>query len=332
MRLYSVTLGIGILMLLSAAIVTSHFIPNEKKPVIPNEKKPANIATSQQLLFDPLKDKKSPIVIAHRGGAGLAPENTLVAFEKARAIGADVIELDIQMSKDGHLVVIHDTTVDRTTNGHGKVSEKTKKELRKLDAGYHFKNDKGEYIFRDKGIKIPLLEEVFQHFQDMHLIVEIKKTETKSRWHKAEKKLWKLIKKYDMQDNVLVFSFDQEILEKFEKYAKGRVAIGASRDEATRFVVLHKLNLANFYKTSSDAFIVPPKKNKVRLTTKRLINVMHNLNKKIYYWTINSEKQMRFLLRRGADGIITDRPDLLIKVMQESKVLHESKQKKSLNS
>jgi glycerophosphoryl diester phosphodiesterase len=264
-------------------------------------------------------DHETPLVIAHRGGASLAPENTLVAFQKARLIGVDAIELDIRMSKDGHLVVIHDESVDRTTNGNGKVNKLTLRKLKKLDAGYHFKDKFGDHIYRGKGIKIPTLEEVFESYNDMHLILEIKDAEPSRRGSKLEKKLWKLIKKYDLEDNVLVFSFHEDILNRFNRYAKGQVALGASKEEAQRFVIFHKLFLNNLYKPSSNALVIPTERNNVRLTDRRLIRGSHNLDMKVHYWTINNEKQMKELLKRGADGIITDRPDLLLKIIEKMK-------------
>ncbi|NIV97894.1 glycerophosphodiester phosphodiesterase, partial [Candidatus Saccharibacteria bacterium] len=110
--------------------------------------------------FFNLRKNNDVLVIAHRGGLGLRPENTLEAFRNAEAMGADIIELDVHSSKDGHVVVMHDDTIDDTTDGSGNVSDFTLDELKQFDAGYNWTEDKTTYPYRGKGIKIPTLTEV----------------------------------------------------------------------------------------------------------------------------------------------------------------------------
>ncbi len=102
-----------------------------------------------------------PYILAHQGGELLAPTNTMAAFAVADSIGVDFLDIDVHMTKDGHLVGIHDSTVDRTTNGRGRVDSYTLAELQKLDAGYRFQDVRGAYSYRGKGVRIPELEEVF---------------------------------------------------------------------------------------------------------------------------------------------------------------------------
>ena len=117
-------------------------------------------------------------VIAHRGGWGLWPENTLFAFQNAVDLGVDMLELDIRGTKDGHIVVFHDSRLRRTTNGTGRVNEFTLEELKKLDAGYQWSPDDGKtFPFRGKGIVIPTLKEVFESFPEMRISIEIKDRE-----------------------------------------------------------------------------------------------------------------------------------------------------------
>lgn len=268
----------------------------------------------------PFFQKKKPLVIAHRGGASLAPENTLVAFEKARKLGVDAIELDVQMTRDGHLVVIHDDTVERTTDGEGEVNQLTLAQLKELDAAYRFQDIRGRYIYRGQGIQIPTLEEVFQQFGDMRLIIDIKEADYSHIDGELEKKLWELIERYEMQDKVLVYSFSDESISKFNQYAQGQVALGASRQEVTRFVFYHKLFLNRLYRPQTDAFLVQPQVAIFNLKDKRLIDGAERLNMDVYYWTIDDEQEMRALLERGAHGIITSRPDLLLRVIHEMEV------------
>ena len=117
----------------------------------------------------------SPLLIAHRGGAGLAPENTLEAFESAvRDWGADMLEMDVRTSRDGVVMVFHDPTVDRITDGEGRLGEKSADELKELDAGFNFRDPDGEASFRGKGVRIPTFEEVLEAFPSARLNVEAK--------------------------------------------------------------------------------------------------------------------------------------------------------------
>ena len=121
------------------------------------------------------QENPRPLVFAHRGGGGLFPENTLEAFKYSAEMGVDVLELDIHSTADGKLVVMHDATVDRTTDGNGRVNELTFDQLKKLDAGYKFTNDGGKtFPFRGKNITVPTLDEVFSAFPAMTFNIEPK--------------------------------------------------------------------------------------------------------------------------------------------------------------
>lgn len=269
-----------------------------------------------------LGNEDRPLVIAHRGGAALAPENTMVAFAKAQSIGVDVIEYDIHMTKDGELVVIHDETVDRTTNGEGRVDELTLQELRQLDAAHSFRDIRGNYIYRGQGVMIPTVEEVFQQFDNIRHNIEIKDAYPLGAESEIEEKLWKLIERHGMEDQVLVVSFSEPIMQRFNQFAQGRVALAAPKQEITRFVVYHKLFLNRLYKPASDVFQMPTEAGLFNLMERRLIQGAQKLNIQVYYWTIDDERTMRELLMRGADGLITNRPDLLIRVINEMEALH----------
>lgn len=258
-----------------------------------------------------------PLVIAHQGGELLAPSNTMASFENAANMGVDVLETDIHITKDGHLVTIHDPSVDRTTNGKGNVADLTLAELQALDAGYHFKDLDGNYSFRGKGVYIPTVEEMFQRFDDMKIEIEIKDDNPPERIEEIASKLWKLIEKYQMEEKIIIGSFDQKILQTFEKYAKGRVAITAGRQEVKSFVVFHKFFLRNLYVPKVDAFQIPIEDSGFDLTDQRLIDGAHRLGMEIHYWTIDDPKTMEKLIDAGADGILTNRPDLLLKLLEE---------------
>lgn len=258
-----------------------------------------------------------PLVIAHQGGELLAPSNTMAAFTNAANMGVDVLETDLHITKDGYLVAIHDPTVDRTTDGHGKVADLRLEEIQQLDAGYHFKDLDGHYSFRGKGVYIPTAEEMFQTFGDnLRIEMEIKDDNPPERFDEMAKKLWELIKKYNMEDKVLIASFDQNILDTFNKYAKGQVATAGGRQEVKDFVIFHKFFLRNLYKPETDSFQIPTEDSGFDLTDKKLIDGAHRRGMQIHYWTIDDPKEMKKLIKAGADGILTNRPDLLLKLME----------------
>lgn len=259
-----------------------------------------------------------PLVIAHQGGELLAPSNTMAAFTNAAEMRVDVLETDIHITKDGHLVTIHDPTVDRTTNGKGAVADLTLEEIQQLDAGYHFKDLEGHYSFRGKGVYIPTVEEMFQTFQDMRIEIEIKDDNPPEKYNEISSKLWELITKYHMEDKILVGSFDQDIINTFNKYSNGQVATSAGRSEVKNFVVFHKFFLRNLYVPQVDAFQIPTEDSGFDLTDRKLINGAHRLGMQIHYWTIDDPEIMKKLIDAGADGILTNRPDLLLKLLEES--------------
>lgn len=261
----------------------------------------------------------TPLNIAHQGGELIAPSNTMAAFDAAASLQVDVMELDIHLSKDGHLVVIHDNTVDRTTNGKGRVDALTLSELQSFDAAYAFQELNGEFSFRDKEVRIPTLNEVFDKYANSyHFIIEIKESYPKQGESQIERKLWELITQYGLEDKVIVASFYDDVIERFAKLSEGKVALGAGGDEVTKFVLLHKLFLDGFYRPKADVLQIPVQSHGINLKDRRLIEAAHRLNMQVHYWTIDDPQEMRELLGLGADGIITNRPDLLKEVLSET--------------
>lgn len=251
-----------------------------------------------------------PLVIAHRGGKGIAPENTLAAFERSRDLGVDVLELDVHATKDGELVVIHDKTVDRTTDGTGAVAELTLSEIQKLDAGFRWTSDGGKtFPFRGKGVKIPTLREVFEKFPEMQINIE-PKHETPA----PAAPLCRLIHEFERTESVVVGSFSDKNLEDFRAVCP-EVATSASPSEASGFLARFKVGLTGNYTPRMQALQVPPGLGKLRLVTKAYIEAAHERNLVVHVWTINDEEEMKRLIEMGADGIMTDYPDRLIRVL-----------------
>jgi glycerophosphoryl diester phosphodiesterase len=245
-----------------------------------------------------------PLVIAHRGGADLWPENTLVAFHAAAEMGVDILEMDIHSTSDGFLVVIHDDLVDRTTDGSGEVAEMTLQEIKALDAGYHWTSDEGlSYPFRDQGVEIPTLEEVFTELAGVHMNIEIKQAEPTIVAPFCE-----LIRKYKMQDRVLVASFDPDTLLDFRKECP-EVVTSATSNEVRLLYILSRVGLEAIYRPIALAFQVPEYSGDTYVLEQSLISAAQAKNIQVHAWTINEVADMQRMIDAGLDGLITNYPD-----------------------
>ncbi len=247
-------------------------------------------------------------VFAHRGGAALAPENTLAAFDQALALGADGLELDVRLARDGVVVVHHDATVDRTTSGRGPVEALTAGELARLDAGYHFQAD-GRYPFRGRGVGVPALREVLARYPEVPVIVELKGDDPRL----AERTLAD-IEAAGAAGRVAVASFSQRVLDAARRLAP-QVATSASTRE-----VRWLLWRARFGWTVSHPpyrmVQVPETRGATRIVTPAFIRAAHRAGLAAQVWTVDREADMVRLLEWGVDAIITDRPDIAVAVVR----------------
>lgn len=247
-----------------------------------------------------LKTLTQPIIFAHRGASAHAPENTLAAFELAVEQGADGIELDVKLSADGHVVVIHDPTVDRTTGSHGRVKDLSLAELRSLDAGGFFSEK-----FRNE--KIPTLEEVFETVGKRTFInVELTNYNT-PRDHLVES-VCILVKKFGLQSRVLFSSFLPSNLSSARSYLP---------EVPTGMLALNGL-MGLWSRSFGFAFgrydaLHPNLKD----ATQQRIYFVHRLNRRVHVWTVNDKADMLRLFKWGVDGIFTDDPQLAVQVRGE---------------
>lgn len=258
---------------------------------------------------------KRPFVIAHRGAARLAPENTMAAFETAHASGlVDAIELDVQLTADRHLVVMHDKTLERTTNGSGALRSFTLAQLKRLDAGYRFSLDSGKtFPFRDQGITIPTLDEVFARFPEQVFLVELKDSSTF-----AVAKLAETIARFDAYNRVIVVLITAKhgaaiALRRLDP----RIKTGHSSREISLFVGLSRTRLGGFFKARGLTFEVPMRKFRLKLPTASFIRQAHQQGVSVLVWTINDPSAMRQCIALGVDGIITDDPATLKQVLAD---------------
>jgi glycerophosphoryl diester phosphodiesterase len=254
------------------------------------------------------------MVIAHRGGRSLGPENTIYTFRKAVSLGVDVLEIDVHLTQDNHLVVIHDKTVNRTTDGSGAVESYSLTDLQKLDAGYRWSDDKGKpNPLRGKGIKIPSLTEVFKVFPRMRINIEIKDPKPA-----AITSLCRTIQDNNMSKKVMIASFDAGALKEFRLQCP-EVATSAGGSEAVWFYTLQKLHMESAYTPNAQAMQVPENWGDLQVANKRFVEAAHARNMRVHVWTVNDSEGMKRLLSAGVDGIMTDHPQRLTALLKKQK-------------
>jgi glycerophosphoryl diester phosphodiesterase len=257
-----------------------------------------------------------PLIIAHGGGQGLHPANTLAAFSHSVTSHCDALEMDLRLTKDAALVTHHDETIDRTSDGTGPVVAMTLAELRERNFGHHFMDPTGAQPYRDHPARLAALEELFQAFPKMPMIVELKDRGTNGA--RAAAVLAGLIERYQRAPLTIVASFDDATLAEFQRVSAGTAFTAAPLNRTKAFVILSRLHLDWFAPQGNQALQIPVEKYGYRLDFPRLLSSAHRRNLAVHYWTINDPAEMRRLVLLGADGIMTDRPDLLRQVLAGS--------------
>ncbi|MBO1198610.1 glycerophosphodiester phosphodiesterase [Staphylococcus simiae] len=254
---------------------------------------------------------QAPYIFAHRGGMALKPEQTKLAFDNAVKFGVDGFETDVRLTKDQQLIVFHDATVDRTTNGSGKVSEHTLAELKKLDAGYHFKDINGATPYRaHKDTSILTFDELLQMYPNMYINVDLKDAPDSFEGSIAPQIMFDIITSNHAEDRVLVTSFYRQQIARFNKIANGHIAIGASQQEVTEAFLKFHLFLGKSYLPQANTFQMPTSFNGINLTSRRFINWLNDLNIVPGFYGVNSVDLMKDLYHKGVHTLVTDRPDL----------------------
>ncbi|NTX13259.1 glycerophosphodiester phosphodiesterase [Myxococcus sp. CA051A] len=260
-----------------------------------------------------LRGLRPTLHISHRGGASLAPENTMEAFRQAvERFHTDMLELDVHVTRDGEVIVAHDDTLERCTDGFGPLAGQTLSELKKLDAGYGFTPDEGRtFPFRGQGVRIPTLREVLRAFPALRLNVELKP---------------------DVPGHEEVFA---RLLE--DEGAVERVCMGSEQDAVGERLVARLPHACHFYPRDALAALVialrggePPPEDprftvldmplyfgEVRLVDADFLRDCAARGKWVNVWTVDDPDEMQRLLEEGVGGIMTDRPDLLRQRMDD---------------
>ncbi len=253
-----------------------------------------------------LCDSQAHPVIAHRGNSSHVPENTLHAFDEAVALGVDALELDVRLTRDGTPVVIHDATVNRTTDGRGAVASLSSAELRELDAGYGFTNDGGEsYPWRGRGHVVPTLDEVLDRYRDLPLLIEVKEVQAVAPIRAA-------LIRHDAAERVVLASELHAAVAPFRgEFLTG--ASGADTAQLLRAMLFGRETAALPYECLS----LPRWYRGLPLPLGRIARVARTLGVATHVWTVDTPSLGRTLWSRGVNGIVTNDPGRLLPLRRE---------------
>lgn len=255
-----------------------------------------------ELVIDSLLS--SPVAIAHRGGSKLRPENTAVAFDHAVSLGVAGCECDVHLSSDGEVVVIHDPTLDRTTNAHGPVSALTARQLAEVDAGYHFSEADG-FPYRGRGIGVPRLADLLDRYSDLPWIIELKGDRPE-----IVAPVLRVLRDARAMDRVVVGSFSQAVLDAVRTLAPD-VSTGASSSEAHAAArrAVFRLPLGRH---AYSVLQVPFRLKGKQMWGSALVRQAVRARVPVHAWIIDDPADMDRLLAWGVSGLISDRPDLAL--------------------
>ena len=253
-----------------------------------------------------------PVAFIHRGGAAIVPEDTIPGFREGLRYGDGVIECDVHTTIDGELVVMHDADVSRTTDGAGPVNRMSHAEVAALDAGYRFSPDGGRtFPWRGKGVRVPRLAEIYAAFPDQPVNVEIKLGGRPD----IEQRVADVVAAAGAQSRTLVVSQSWATMRRFRAAAAGAVATASSREELLAWWLLGLVRLTRLVHPGFQALQPPEKFRGLRIVSRAFVRTAHQRGLRVDVWTIDEEADMRRLLAWGVDGIMTDRPDVLARVL-----------------
>ena len=253
----------------------------------------------------------TPLAIAHRGGSKLRPENTLAAFDHGLTLGADAVECDVHLSKDDEPVVIHDPTLDRTTDRTGPIAALTAAELAAVDAGYRFGADQG-FPFRGQGIGVPRLSDVLAR-TSRPVIVEIKGESVATAERAVD-----VVLAAGAEDRVVFAGFSHAVLSAVR--ARSRTLVTSASKVEVQSAVRRAMFLLGPSRPAFRVFQAPLCFGERRVLTSGLVRGMARKGVPTQAWIIDDEDTMRMLLNWGVNGLISDRPDIAVRVTREKGV------------
>ncbi len=252
-----------------------------------------------------LLDLAARPVIGHRGAAAYAPENTMASFHLALEQGADAFEFDVRVTRDGEAVVLHDPTLERTTDVVGPLRLRTLQELEHVDAGFRFSPDGGRfYPWRGKGVRIPRLRQVIEDLPAVPLLIEVKEPE-------AQEAIARVLLETGATARAVLAGSDWRSLQAFRAPP---FHLGASRRDIARLY---------FRWGEPDpacrCFAVPDRFKFLPVPTRRFVDAAHRRGATVHVWTVDDPFLARRLWDNGANGMVTNRPDVILKARQEQR-------------
>jgi glycerophosphoryl diester phosphodiesterase len=250
-------------------------------------------------------------VFAHRGGSALAPENTIAAFDQGLSSGSDGLELDVHLSRDGCVVVHHDKTLERTTDATGRVADHTAGELAQVDAGYSFRPDQG-HPFRGRGIGVPTLADVLARYHDAPIIIELKMDAPELAHATLD-----VVRSAGALDRVCLGSSAWRVLREARRLEPA-VVTSAAREEV-RWALYRswcRWPLGPDARVGYQGYQVPEWAGRTRVVSHRFVDRAHRVGLGVHVWTVDAEADARRLIGWGVDGLITDRPDVIVPLVR----------------
>lgn len=245
-------------------------------------------------------------ISAHRGASGEYPQSTWLAFQKALDQGADQLELDVHLSKDGYVIINHDSDLESNIGISDKIKNLTLAELKILDAGHEFSLDDGEsFPFRGIGLNLLTLDELFDFFPDVNFNIEIKANNKE-----LSEKLWETIYGYQLQDQIVVASQHSKAMKYFRKISDGEVRTSATIAELTLASFAWGTGFGWAYKPKFDVAQIP-----YAIITKPYIKFFHKKGVRADVWTVNKPHQIERAIDLGVDSIIGDYPDRIYQAL-----------------
>lgn len=259
----------------------------------------------------PYLDLPGPWLVAHRGGSLLAPENTLVAFDRAAALGADAIETDVRLTADGVVVVFHDEETGRLTGAEGTIEARTLEEVARLDAAFSFSPDGGAtFPLRGRGVSVPTLAEALRRLPRMRFNVD-----AKSEDPALAEGLARVLRESGAEARVCVGSFHDAQAERLGALLPG-VCRFLPQGAATCHVLVAKSRQeCDACPPGYDLADLPHRMGELTVVDAAVVAHFHARGIPVHVWTVDDEAEMRELLALGVDGIVTDRPDVLARVL-----------------
>ncbi|OFV89473.1 MAG: hypothetical protein A3J75_00075 [Acidobacteria bacterium RBG_16_68_9] len=252
-----------------------------------------------------------PRAYGHRGAAGLAPENTLPSLHLAAALGVAYLELDVRSTRNGTIIVLHDASLERTTNGEGPVLEHSDEQLDRLDAGYRFTHDGAHFPYRGQGVRIPTLESVLRAFPHHAFNIEIKQEQPS-----IVREVVDLLIATDTAERTLLAAEHDSIMQAIRAATSDRIPTGISAGEVADFIGRTTRDDWDGYRPPGRALQIPPSYEGIELVTPSSITAAHRLGIEVHVWTINDAAEIERLLDLGVDGIMSDLPGLVVAAME----------------